>query len=127
MSDINDIKKVISTWNNGLGCGDIERMIETCDPKVITVNNRLSATVGSQAIRDKYVPRIEMADITSGYDIEQLEVFGDVAVVVGRFYGEVKNKVTGEIGKPEGRLVLVYRRTEDGSWKMILDMDNNYA
>lgn len=73
------------------------------------------------------MPRIAMADITSGYDIEQLEVFGDVAVVVGRFYGEVKNKVTGEIGKPEGRLVLVYRRTEDGSWKMILDMDNNYA
>lgn len=40
MSDINNIKKVISTWNNGLGCGDIERMIATCDPKVITVNNR---------------------------------------------------------------------------------------
>jgi len=126
MSEINDINAAMDNWKNGLDSGDIERMIATCDPNAITVNNRQPTTVGSQAIRDKYVPRIEAADIVSGFDTEQLEVFGDVAVVVGRFYGTMTNKTTGEVMKPEGRLTLVYRRTDDG-WKMILDMDNNYS
>lgn len=127
MSDIENIKAAIDNWNNGLDSGDIERMIATCDPDAITVNNGQPTTVGSQAIRDKYVPRITAADITSGYDVEELKIFGDVAVVVGHFYGEMKNKATGEISNPGGRLVLVYCRIADGSWKMILDMDNNYA
>ena len=125
MSDIEDIKAVIDTWNNGLDNGNIEQMITTCDPQVITLNNRQPMTVGSQAIRDKYVPRIEAADITSRFDIEHIELYGDVAVVVGEFGGEMKDKKTGEIRTPEGRLTLVYQRGTDGAWKMILDIDNN--
>lgn len=41
-------------------------------------------------------------------------------------YGTMKNKITGEVANPEGRLAIVYARADDGSWKMILDMDNNY-
>jgi len=77
------------------------------------------------SIRDKYNPRIAAAEITSGYDIEDLQFFGDVAIVSGRFYGTMKDRKTGEIRKPEGRLVLVYKRDETGDWKMILDIDNN--
>jgi len=37
----------------------------------------------------------------------------------------MKMRDTGDIRKPEGRLVLVYQRNEVGEWKMILDIDNN--
>ena len=125
MSEREEIETAISTWNNGLDAGDIEAMISVCHANTVTVNENQPVTVGTQAIRDKYNPRIAAAEITSGYDIQELQFFGDVAVVSGRFFGTMKMRDTGDIRKPEGRLVLVYQRDKNGEWKMILDMDNN--
>ena len=82
-------------------------------------------TVGTQGIREKYAPRIQAAEISSGYNIEHLQVYGDVAVVSGRFYGTMKDRKTGETRTPEGRLVLVYKHDKNTAWKMILNMENN--
>ncbi|WP_299402689.1 DUF4440 domain-containing protein [uncultured Roseobacter sp.] len=125
MTEREEIEAIINQWNGGLDGGDIERMVNTCHPDVMTVNERQPVTVGTQAIRDKYNPRIAAAEITSGYDIEDLQFYGDTAVVCGRFYGTMKMRDTGDVRSPEGRLVLVYKRDETGAWKMILDMDNN--
>ncbi len=125
MNEHKEIEEVINAWNSGLDNGDIEAMVNTCHVDTVTVNENQPVTVGAQAIRDKYIPRIQAAEITSGYDIETLQLFGDVAVVSGRFYGTMKMRDSGEVRTPEGRLVLVYKRDEDGAWKMILDMDNN--
>lgn len=125
MSDIEDLKKTVDEWNNGLDSGDIERMIATCDPDVVTCNNGVSTKVGIQAIRDKYEPRIAAYHIKSGWEYEHIKPYGDMAIVSGFFTGEMTDKKTGDLRKGEGRLVIVYRRLKDGSWKMCLDMDNN--
>ncbi|WP_298934620.1 DUF4440 domain-containing protein [uncultured Ruegeria sp.] len=125
MTEREEIQAAINEWNNGLDSGDIERMVASCHRDVMTVNERQPVTVGTQAIRDKYNPRIAAAEITSGYDIEDLQFYGDTAIVSGRFYGTMKMRDTGEVKKPEGRLVLGYKRDETGAWKMFLDIDNN--
>ncbi|WP_317054381.1 YybH family protein [Roseovarius rhodophyticola] len=125
MTEREEIEAAINEWNSGLDGGDIERMVASCHPDVMTVNERQPVTVGTQAIRDKYNPRIAAAEITSGYDIEDLQFYGDTAIVSGRFYGTMKMRETGEVKKPEGRLVLGYKRDESGAWKMFLDLDNN--
>ena len=125
MTEREEIEAAINEWNSGLDGGDIERMVASCHPDVMTVNERQPVTVGTQAIRDKYNPRIAAAEITSGYDIEDLQFYGDTAIVSGRFYGTMKMRDTGEVRKPEGRLVLGYKRDESGAWKMFLDLDNN--
>lgn len=125
MSVRTEIEQVIALWNGGLDAGNIEQMVQTCHPDTVTVNERQPVTVGTQAIRDKYNPRIAAAEITSGYDIESVTEFGDTVVVVGRFFSAMKMRDTGDVRRPEGRLTLVYQRDETGAWKMILDMDNN--
>ncbi|MGC3940374.1 YybH family protein [Roseobacter sp. EG26] len=125
MTEREEIQAAIDEWNNGLDSGDIERMVASCHPDVMTINERQPVTVGTQAIRDKYNPRIAAAEITSGYDIEDLQFYGDTAIVSGRFHGTMKMRDTGELKRPEGRLVLGYKRDEGGAWKMFLDMDNN--
>ncbi len=125
MTEYEQIEAAINAWNNGLDSGDIEAMVQTCHANVMTVNERQPVTVGVQAIRDKYNPRIEAADITSGFDIQELQIYGDTAVVSGHFYGTMKMRATGDVRRPKGRLVLVYQRDETGMWKMILDIDNN--
>lgn len=121
----NEIEAAIREWNSGLDSGDIERMVATCHPDVMTVNERQPVTIGTQAIRDKYNPRIAAAEITSGYDIEDLQSYGDTVIVSGRFYGTMKMRGADEIKSSQGRLVLGYKRDGTGAWKMFLDIDNN--
>ncbi|MEM1404657.1 MAG: DUF4440 domain-containing protein [Pseudomonadota bacterium] len=125
MNTRKEIEAVINAWNNGLDNGDIEAMVATCHADAMTVNERQPVTIGTQSIRDKYNPRIAAAEITSDYDIEDLQFFDNVAVVSGRFHGTIEMKHTGEMRSPEGRLVLVYQKDQNGDWKMILDVDNN--
>lgn len=125
MSDIEGIKAAVNEWNLGLDGGDVERMIATCDPDVFTCNNGVHTKLGTQPIRDKYEPLIAGFHIKSGWEYEHIKVYGDMAIVSGFFTGEFTDKNTGDKRGGEGRLVLVYRRIEDGSWKMCLDMDNN--
>jgi len=122
--DIEDIKAAVNEWNNGLDSGDLDRVIATCDPDAVTCNQGVQTVVGTQGIRDKFAPRIAAATIKSGFDYEHIKVYGDVAVVVGYFSGEMTDKASGDVRTSGGRLVIVYRRVEDGSWKMVLDMDN---
>ncbi|WP_299948873.1 DUF4440 domain-containing protein [uncultured Ruegeria sp.] len=125
MDDIEAIKLVLNEWLDGLDSGDLERMEKTCDPEVVVCNEYQPTTIGIQAIRDKYGPRIEANSFSSTFDIEHLKVYGDMALLVGRFTVAVSNKSSGETGSGQGRIALIYRRHPDGSWKMQLDIDNN--
>ncbi len=57
MAEREEIQAVIDTWNKGLDSGDIETMVSTCHENTMPVNERQPVTVGTQAIRDKYIPR----------------------------------------------------------------------
>lgn len=125
MSDIEAVKHTVKEWLLGLDSGDLERMVATCDPEVVICNERQQTTIGIEAVRDKYAPRIEANTFRSTYDIEHIRVFGDMALMVGHFTVSFTNKESGQKGGSEGRLILSYRRHPDGSWKLLLDVDNN--
>lgn len=125
MSDIEEVKEAINQWMDCLERGDLEGMIATCDPEAVICNERQATTVGVDAIREKYGPMISQAHLVSGYDIQHLAVYGDFALAVGHFTVDVTVKENGDKQHVDGRLILSYRRHLDGSWKMILDVDNN--
>ena len=125
MSTVDDVKHVLNEWLEGLDSGDLERMVSTCDPEVVICNENQPTTIGVQAIRDKYGPRIAAGTFKSGFTIDHLKVYGDLALIVGHFSVEFTDKATGQKGGGRGRLVMNYRRHPDGSWKMLLDIDNN--
>lgn len=127
MSDIDDVKAALDQWQTSLDSGNLQGMLDTCDPEAIVANERQPTSVGIQAIADKYAPRIEAATFKSRFDIEHINVWGDFAQIIGQFEVEVTDKATGKTNDGSGRLALVYRRHLDGSWKMTLDMDNNAA
>lgn len=125
MSDTDDVKAVLDKWLTSLDSGNLQGMLNTCDPECIIANENTPTTVGVDHIRAKYAPRIEAATFKSGFEIEHMAIYGDFAIIMGHFDVEMTNKASGEKGSGSGRLALGYRRHEDGSWKMVLDMDNN--
>ncbi|WP_342076174.1 DUF4440 domain-containing protein [Yoonia sp. SS1-5] len=123
--DKKDVQAVIDTWLRSLDAGDLQGMLDTCDPTCITANEKTPTTVGVAPIRTKYEARIAAADFKSGFTTEHIAIYGDFAVVVGFFTVEMTFKADGKKGGGSGRLLLGYRRHEDGAWKMVVDMDNN--
>lgn len=120
-----DVRAALKEWLDGLDTGDLERMVASCDPEVVICNEHQPTTIGIEAVRAKYRPRIESSTFESTFDIEDMRVHGDFALLVGVFTVKTTNKSTGQVGGGEGRLVLCYRRHENGSWKLVLDVDNN--
>jgi len=125
MNDTEKLKATLDEWNAALDAGDIERLTATCDPDVIICNEHQPTTVGVQALRDKYTPRIAALRFKSEVNIKQIKIFGDFAVIIANFDVKTTNKATGEQAGGKGRLVIGYRRDTNGDWKMALDVDNN--
>lgn len=125
MSKETEITSVLNQWLISLDNGDLDGMVDTCDPEVVVCNERQPTSTGLQGIRDKYGPRIEGATFKSGFENQHTLVIGDIALVVGRFSVEATSKATAEVSQSEGRVVIGYRRHADGKWKMLLDVDNN--
>ena len=125
MNDIAKLKAALNEWNTALDSGDIERLVATCDPDVIVCNEHYPTLIGLQAFRNKYAPRIQTFAFKSDVEIEEIKLFGDFAIMITHFDVKTTNKETGEQGGGAGRLVLGYRRDENGDWKMALDVDNN--
>ena len=120
-----DVQAVVDKWLTSLDAGDLQGMLDTCDPECITANEKTPTAIGPDHIRDKYAPRIAAATFKSGFSTEHLAIYGDFAVVMGHFTVEVTSKKDGQESGGSGRLLLGYRRHADGSWKMVVDMDNN--
>lgn len=125
MNDEEQVKAVVQKWLEGLDSGDFDMMIDTCDPEVIVCNENQPTTIGIQAVIDKYAPRIENALFNSSFEVSYIKIYGDIAIVVGHFSVEMTDKLTGNKSEGKGRLILNYRKHPDGSWKMLLDVDNN--
>lgn len=125
MTDTDNVKAAVDQWLTSLDSGNLQGMLDTCDPECITANEKSPTTVGIQHISEKYTPRIDAATFKSGFDIQHMAIYGDFAMVLGHFDVEMTNKASGEKSGGLGRLALGYRRHADGSWKMVFDMDNN--
>lgn len=126
MSDTeNQLRAVLDEWNAALDAGDIDRLVATADPDVVICNEKTQHSVGADALRAKYAPRMELMSFQSKSDILDIKVFGDFAVMVLTFDVEMTNKQTGDKRNGKGRLVLGYKRNEKGEWKLVLDVDNN--
>lgn len=125
MSDIQKLKVAFEKFSSALDAGDIDALAATCDPDVIICNEHQPTTLGVQALRDKYGPRMQAFTFKSTNEITEIKIFGDFAVIVANFDVQMTNKVTDEKGGGKGRVVIGYRRDENGDWKMALDVDNN--
>ncbi|MEM1250731.1 MAG: nuclear transport factor 2 family protein [Acidobacteriota bacterium] len=125
--EIEAVQAALVHWMQCLDSGNLDGMIATCHPQVLTVSQGRATTLGTEPIRAKFGPRISEFEIRSSFELEHIAVYDSFALVVGTFGGTMRSKSDGSLQRNSGRLVIGYCRDASGSWRMILDVDNDAA
>lgn len=121
----NEIREALQQWMAALDRGDLDTVLALSDDNVLQINAGAPTTIGVDAVRAKYEPRLAASTFTSGWKEEHLVQYGDIGVVVGHYTVSLTSKDDGTQRQINGRLCLTYRRDADGAWKVLADIDND--
>ncbi len=79
-------------------------------------------TIGRQAITDRYQKLFSDPNFTLTWDPVKAEVFpsGDRGYTTGKYVARFKNK-EGKLMESHGHYITLWRKQEDGSWKIFGD------
>jgi len=120
------LEREVKRWLDALDSGDVQGLVDCCDDEMITANEYHETAFGAEYTRKKYAPMLQMFKTDSSWVTEKASIHNDIAVIIGHWDTQAKNKETGEVNGMIGRLLLVYRKDpESGKWKIWVDMDNN--
>jgi ketosteroid isomerase-like protein len=79
-------------------------------------------TAGREAITARYQKMFSNPDFSLSWDPIKAEVFpaGNTGYTTGKYVARFKNK-EGKWMESKGRYITVWRKQEDGSWKVVTD------
>lgn len=63
------------------------------------------------------------SSVTFEIDIEEIQVHGDTAHLLSKYYLTAEPVNGGEVYRDAGRSLIIYKRNEDNEWKLYLDID----
>ena len=84
---------------------------------------RRPALRGIEQIRNFFAPGLGKSRVTFEIDIEEIQVHGDTAHLLSKYYLTSEPEPGGETYRDAGRSLLIYKRNADNEWKLYLDID----
>jgi uncharacterized protein (TIGR02246 family) len=121
--DAGAIEAAAAEWIAAFKAGDIDALMALYMPDAFVALHGQPAMRGKQAIRAYFAPKMGTAEVEFLLEFEDIEVHGDVAHLVSRYWYTATPVNGGEPYRDAGRSALVYKRDVDGRWKIYLDID----
>lgn len=111
--------------------GDTEQWIEIFDSDVVGLHNRLPAMEGRDALRGfgQFVSQ-NLVVAQMSVELQGVRQEGDVAYTWGTYRSQLLMRESGEPmpgHNPNGKVLFVWKRQPDGSWKIAVDMGNELS
>jgi uncharacterized protein (TIGR02246 family) len=125
--DVAAINKVREMENEGVNSGDPEKGVQAYADDVVMIPPGEPEVKGKDAVRGWVTALWEQYDVNLEYTSAEVSVSGDWASE--RYYGTVTltPKAGGDSVEEQVRGIHVYRRGEDGSWRIVHDVWNYYV
>jgi uncharacterized protein (TIGR02246 family) len=117
------IRASVDEWLSAFKAGDLERLMALYMPDALVALHGQPALHGQDAIRAYFAPGMGKSDIDFKIEIDSIHVHGRTADLVSRYWFTAKPHDGGAAYRDAGRSVVLYKRDEDGRWKIRLDMD----
>lgn len=125
MLDKNELSKVrenLHTWLKAFNNKDAETLFSLYDPESIYANAGAPLMKGINQIRPWYEGAFAQIEGTLLHQEEAAFIEGTMAILIGKYYFKPPEGAQEE--GATGRVALVYRKSTDGRWGLLFDMDN---
>jgi len=117
------IRAGVDEWLSAFQAGDLDHLMTLYLPDALVALHGQPALHGKDAIRAYFAPGMGRSDIDFRIEIDSIHVHGRTADLVSRYWFTAKPRDGGPVYRDAGRSVVLYKRDEDGRWKIRLDMD----
>ncbi len=117
------IEQAADAWIAAYRAADIEALMALYMPDAIVALHGQPILWGREAVRAYFAPGLGRAEVEFRLAIERIEVHGDIAYLLSKYWFTRQPQDGGPDVRDAGRSLLIYKRAADGSWKIALDID----
>lgn len=110
-------------WQAAYGARDFEALADLYTEDGWVMARRRPAMRGREDIRGFFESVAEDTKLAVTFDVEELEVIGRYAWNVARFALTYQSMSGGDPVHDFGRALIVYKKGDDGQWRIHRDMD----
>jgi len=121
--DIAAIEQVAQRWIELYTAGDLDRLMTLYTQDAVVALHGRPAMRGVEQIRNFFAPGMGKSRVTFEIDIEEIQVHGDTAHLLSKYYLTSEPKAGGDTYRDAGRSLLIYKRNAHNEWKLYLDID----
>ena len=123
-SDKEHVRQALKSWLQAFNNKDYEAFSALYDPEVLYSNNSAPLKRGATEVVSSFKPAFSSEIGTLQFLEEAVFQDGNLALIVGKFYFRPSDDTDPDETGATGRVALVYRRSLDGRWLLLYDMDN---
>ena len=123
--DIVAIEQVAQQWIEAYTAGDLDRLMSLYTEDAIVALHGRPAMRGVEQVRNFFAPGMGKSRVTFEIDIEEIQIHGDTAHLLSKYYLTSEPKSGGDTYRDAGRSLLIYKRNADNEWKLYLDIDQS--
>jgi len=123
-NELEKVRENLATWLVAFNNKDLETLISVYDPEIVYANSTSPLMKGLDEVKQWYVEAFKQFDSELLYKEETAFIEGNIALLSGKFCFKQCADSTQSNEALTGRVGLMYRKTKDGRWLLLFDMDN---
>jgi uncharacterized protein (TIGR02246 family) len=119
------IRAASAAWSQAATAKDLDKSISFYADDAVQLPNKAPAAKGKENIRKNWVPLLAAPGPGLSWQTSSVEVArsGDIAYETGT-YDFVTTDKKGKSSDEKGKFVVVWKKQNDNSWKVVVDTDN---
>lgn len=123
-ADIQAVERLLVDVDATIVAGDLDGLLSFLADDFVDMPPNEPAIVGKQALRTHHEPLFEAFNLRIRHEPIETHTFGDVVIQLGAGVGEIAAKAGGEPFVLDQKYLFIFRRQDDGSfklWRMIFN------
>ncbi|HEX6046144.1 MAG TPA: DUF4440 domain-containing protein [Pyrinomonadaceae bacterium] len=117
------LKNLDAEWSKAAGAKDVDKTVSYYADDAIVLPPNSPALTSKEAIREMWKGMLSAPGFSGGWKATKVEVArsGDLGYLTGT-YEITQNDAAGKPMTDKGKLLEVWKKQADGSWKCVADM-----
>src|SRR5271170_4836468 len=119
------IRAASAAWSQAAAAKDLDKAVSFYADDGMILPEKAPALKGNENIRKNWAPLLALPGPGLSWKTNSLEVArsGDIACETGAYVFVTTDK-KGKSSDAKGKYVVVWKKQNDGSWKVVVDTDN---